>query len=117
MAWPFCPSCHATLLVNSKGDITCVVCRYTSNLINMPNLPSSTTYSADRPVPLWAKSELEQTAMSRSLEPSRATVQEPCIRCGASEVGFYTLQLRSVDEGQTCFYECPDCKHTWSVNN
>lgn len=48
---------------------------------------------------------------------SRATVEEPCVKCGAPEVKFYTMQLRSVDEGQTVFYECPQCKHTWSVNN
>lgn len=117
MPWPFCPPCRATLKVDSSGDIKCVVCNYSSNLANLSQLPSSTTHSADRPVPMWAKSDEEQRSLSRSQEPTRATVEEACIRCGAPEVGFYTLQLRSVDEGQTCFYECPDCKHTWSVNN
>ena len=55
--------------------------------------------------------------MKSAKEPTRATVEEPCVKCSAPEVGFYTVQMRSVDEGQTVFYECPECKHTWSVNN
>jgi DNA-directed RNA polymerase I subunit RPA12 len=117
MTWPFCPSCRATLKVDSTGAIKCVVCKQSSNLSNLSQLPFSTTHSADRPVPLWAKSDDEQEALRQSQQPTRATVEEVCIKCGASEVGYYTLQLRSVDEGQTCFYECPQCKHAWSVNN
>ena len=117
MPWPFCPSCRATLQVDANGSIECNVCPYRSNLSEMPSLPSSTTYSSDRAVPLWAKSDEEQAALKKSSEPVRATIEEPCIKCGHPEVGYYTVQLRSVDEGQTVFYECPQCKHTWSINN
>mmetsp|Transcript_3444 Transcript_3444/g.4581 ORF Transcript_3444/g.4581 Transcript_3444/m.4581 type:complete len:118 (+) Transcript_3444:153-506(+) len=117
MGWPFCPSCHSTLAVDASGAIRCSVCSYTSNLSSFESLPTSTTVSTDTPIPLWAKSDEEQQALRASKEPTRATVEEPCVRCGAPEVGFYTVQMRSVDEGQTVFYECPECKHTWSVNN
>ncbi|CAJ1950312.1 unnamed protein product [Cylindrotheca closterium] len=117
MVWPFCPSCHSTLIVDSTGAIMCNVCPYRSNLSEMTSIPSSTTYSADRPVPLWAKSDEEQAALKTSSEPVRATIEEPCPRCSCPEVGYYTVQLRSVDEGQTVFYECPTCKYTWSINN
>mmetsp|Transcript_7285 Transcript_7285/g.15247 ORF Transcript_7285/g.15247 Transcript_7285/m.15247 type:complete len:121 (+) Transcript_7285:165-527(+) len=116
-SWPFCPQCRSTLLVDTTGSIQCRVCPFESNLSSLPRIPTSTTTSADRPVPLWAKSDEEQAALRASKEPTRATVEEPCVKCGAPEVGFYTVQLRSVDEGQTVFYECPDCKHTWSINN
>jgi DNA-directed RNA polymerase I subunit RPA12 len=117
MGWPFCPCCHATLTVDASGTIQCGVCEYRSNLSSMAVLPTSVTYSTDKAVPMWAKSDEEQQALRSSKEPTRATVEEPCVRCGAPEVGFYTVQMRSVDEGQTVFYECPECKHTWSVNN
>jgi DNA-directed RNA polymerase I subunit RPA12 len=118
MGWPFCPSCRATLRVDAPGSIECSVCPYRSNLSEMSNsLPESTTYSADRAVPLWAKSDEEQAALKRTSAPVRATIEEPCIKCSHPEVGYYTVQLRSVDEGQTVFYECPNCKYTWSVNN
>lgn len=118
MPWPFCPLCHATLKVDSTGAIDCQVCSFESNLTNMiDQIPSITTYSSDRPTPLWAKSDIEQQALRKATDPVRATIEEPCPKCNTPEVGYYTVQLRSVDEGQTVFYECPKCKYTWSINN
>ncbi|KAL7477928.1 hypothetical protein ACHAW6_003718 [Cyclotella cf. meneghiniana] len=119
MAWPFCPHCHNTLTVNASGTVRCSVCKHATNLSEYPesDLPSRITTSADRPAPLWAKSDKEQVALRNLSEPKRMVVEEPCVKCGAPEVGFYTVQLRSVDEGQTVFYECPKCSCTWSVNN
>jgi DNA-directed RNA polymerase I subunit RPA12 len=106
--------------VDSSGSITCNICPYSSTLDVLSDagaLPTTVTYSAERPTPLWAKTDEEQEALRQSSEPTRATIEEPCIKCGHAEVGYYTVQLRSVDEGQTVFYECPSCKHTWSINN
>lgn len=36
-------------------------------------------------------------------------IKEDCPKCDNDELTFYTLQLRSVDEGQTVFYECEKC--------
>ena len=47
----------------------------------------------------------------------RAVVDEQCPKCDNKGLNFYTMQLRSVDEGQTVFYECPKCAHTFSQNN
>ena len=48
------------------------------------------------------------------VEKARATVDEPCPKCKHRVLRFYTMQLRSADEGQTVFYECEKCKHTFS---
>jgi DNA-directed RNA polymerase subunit M/transcription elongation factor TFIIS len=48
----------------------------------------------------------------------RATVKEECPKCKHPFMEFYTMQLRSADEGQTVFYECPaaTCGHKFSIN-
>jgi DNA-directed RNA polymerase I subunit RPA12 len=63
------------------------------------------------------KSEARRDEEGALASRSRATVDEPCPKCGHQGLEFYTLQLRSADEGQTVFYECPSCKAKWSQNN
>lgn len=47
---------------------------------------------------------------------TRAKVKERCPQCNHPEMSFYTMQMRSVDEGQTVFFECGKCGHTFSTN-
>ena len=51
------------------------------------------------------------------VQRERAVVDEKCPKCEHKGLNFYTMQLRSVDEGQTVFYECPQCGYTFSQNN
>eukprot|EP00828_Plagiopyla_frontata_P010640 TRINITY_DN15711_c0_g1_i2.p2 TRINITY_DN15711_c0_g1~~TRINITY_DN15711_c0_g1_i2.p2 ORF type:complete len:127 (-),score=18.97 TRINITY_DN15711_c0_g1_i2:90-470(-) len=45
-----------------------------------------------------------------------AKVKQECPNCQYGELYFYTMQLRSADEGQTIFYECPKCGHKYTQN-
>lgn len=47
----------------------------------------------------------------------RALVSEECQKCKNPKMFFWTQQLRSADEGQTVFYECPNCGHRLSINS
>lgn len=48
---------------------------------------------------------------------TQAVVEETCPKCGHNEASFYTMQMRSADEGQTVFYTCTKCEHKWKQNN
>jgi len=43
-------------------------------------------------------------------------VEEECPECKNPRMSFYTMQMRSVDEGQTVFYECLKCGYVFSTN-
>lgn len=45
---------------------------------------------------------------------NEAVIKEKCPDCGNDELRYYTVQLRSADEGSTVFYECSDCGHKYA---
>jgi DNA-directed RNA polymerase subunit M/transcription elongation factor TFIIS len=48
---------------------------------------------------------------SLPLALSCSQIDEKCPKCGHGKMYFYTMQLRSVDEGSTVFYECVKCAY------
>jgi len=46
-----------------------------------------------------------------------ATIDEACPKCQYPTMAYYTMQLRSVDEGQTIFYNCLNCGHAYAENS
>jgi DNA-directed RNA polymerase subunit M/transcription elongation factor TFIIS len=70
------------------------------------------TSSAPTARPAWIDADKEDELMEK-----HATIEEPCPKCAHPELYFYTMQIRSVDEGSTVFYECPKCAHKFSQNN
>ena len=114
MGWPFCPQCGTILDPPELTDkVKCSLCPFTCNYVDMRVKEVVTKSPPSGHPPSWAVDEEEGV---NDME-KHATIEEPCPKCGHPELFFYTMQLRSVDEGQTVFYECPECSYKYSVNN
>jgi DNA-directed RNA polymerase I subunit RPA12 len=82
---------------------------------------SVVTASHSKPLPEWYREYVASLEKDKKLEASgsktgRATVNEECPKCFNPTMEYYTMQLRSADEGQTVFYDCPKCGHKFTVN-
>jgi len=105
-------------LPEADGEIRCsnceAVCTFAESGLAGAVLETRT---AARKVPKWARDDDEVDADEVVRQSTRAVVEEECPACGHMQVEFYTMQMRSVDEGQTVFYECLNCRHKWKQNN
>ena len=114
---PFCPECGSLIALPDYNPIKCELCPFSTTYEEI-SLPTIVTRSVSRPTPSWAVDNLaEKDARELKDRPARMTTAETCPKCNHPELEYYTMQTRSADEGQTVFYECPKCKHTFSVNN
>lgn len=117
--WMFCPISGALLVVDPHtGIASCADSNYS---VDLTNLSSAKVVSSSDIEEYRRKYDLdtlvkEEEEDSTILATARATVDEKCPKCGHNGLEFYTMQLRSADEGQTVFYECPECRHKFSQN-
>jgi DNA-directed RNA polymerase I subunit RPA12 len=96
----------------TEVNVQCSNCSFACPFLEL-GVGEVTTKSAVTAVPKWVSiADEEGAALDK-----HAIIEEPCPKCDNPEMYFYTMQLRSVDEGQTVFYECPACNHKFSVNN
>lgn len=114
-SWPFCPQCGSILDHPVADHVTCDACRFSCRFVDL-QINEVITKSAPTPKPAWLVDDDEEK-QKESSGKKHAIIEEPCPKCGHPEMYFYTMQLRSVDEGSTVFYECLKCSHKFSVNN
>ncbi|TGZ84805.1 hypothetical protein EX30DRAFT_337273 [Ascodesmis nigricans] len=112
----FCADC-GNLLDRAPGSttLTCDLCRATT-----ADTSSRTTISRSNPKSLGdsslrLKRSAVQTLGADELN-TEAKISQECPKCGRGEMWFYTLQLRSADEGATVFYRC-ECGYRFNTNN
>lgn len=96
-----------------NDKVVCTACPFKCNFYDL-GVEETTTTAAATSRQDWIKGVEEEI---KNVRDKHAIIEEPCPKCENKEMYFYTMQLRSVDEGQTVFYECPKCEHKFSVNN
>ncbi|KAA0154936.1 hypothetical protein FNF27_02989 [Cafeteria roenbergensis] len=98
-----------------SDSATCSGCKFSCRYEDLSTaVLACETHSKQRELPLWQRSLLAPAGGDG--KAARALVDEPCPKCAHSQMFFYTMQMRSADEGQTVFFECPKCGHNYSVN-
>mmetsp|Transcript_1351 Transcript_1351/g.1422 ORF Transcript_1351/g.1422 Transcript_1351/m.1422 type:complete len:143 (+) Transcript_1351:49-477(+) len=113
----FCEECGTLLSLSSRNDnITCDACGYEANFSKLNKRKKTISKVFDRKT--WTTT-YKQEKQKRMGETKRAIISEKCPnpKCKSKKMYFYTMQLRSADEGATVFYECVKCGHKHSVNN
>ena len=62
---------------------------------------------------IWLEQYIKKSERSNKEErrkQAKVTITQECPDCRHPEMYFYTMQLRSADEGTTVFYECVKCQ-------
>ena len=107
----FCESCGSLLdePTHTNTTVSCGLCGLEVHARQFQSLVVSTEGKEH----MLGVSEHAQKVQSKR---ARAVTKEACPACAHPELQYWTMQLRSADEGQTVFYECEKCGHTYSTN-
>lgn len=90
----FCDTCNSILNESDTPDsLKCLHCGSTG----LHSIVSQSVVLPEHEV----TNERRRQRIDHVEEQKRATVDEACLECGNTVMYFYTLQLRSVDEGST----------------
>ncbi|KAF7683218.1 DNA-directed RNA polymerase I subunit RPA12 [Astathelohania contejeani] len=98
----FC-ACGTILMVPEYGSvIICPRCSAENEIDEIKPIIITKNY----------KIEIEKEAV----KTKGAKIKHQCPECGSEEMTYNAIQLRSVDEGQTIFYEC-DCGYKMKMDS
>ncbi|KAL6909443.1 hypothetical protein ACP4OV_001724 [Aristida adscensionis] len=117
----FCGVCGTLLTFDSIQSASCPLCGFKRKAQEIEGKETRYTVTDEECQDIRRELKLEpfviiESAPKEDGAVQRAVVNESCPKCRNPQLEYYTKQLRSADEGQTVFYECPECRHKFSVN-
>ena len=99
-SWPFCPWCGTIMDPPTDQDtVSCSDCPFKGQFARMIGESETITRSSKKQKATW----VDEVLGDDEEKQKHATIDEPCPKCAHPELYFYTMQLRSVDEGSTVF--------------
>lgn len=100
----FCPNCGTVLPLPGVGfEVVCKRCQFTINALEFDGIESYSYHVFNEAETVAHEENGKRKGISGPM------VDRKCSNCGHEEMIFATQQTRSVDEGQTVFYTCPEC--------
>lgn len=105
----FCPECKSKLKYEQREEtkqlfLVCPRCGYEEE-------SSETSLREEH----RAKEKVTVVDPSEKKIRRMPTTETECPKCGNTTAYTWTVQTRSADEGETQFFRCTECKHTWRL--
>jgi DNA-directed RNA polymerase subunit M len=94
----FCPKC-GVMLVRKDGKFVCSKCGHSKSNVQLHHTENT-------------KAKIG-TAIVNDGEEHLPVAKVICPKCKNDTAYTWALQTRAADEGETSFFKCCKCKHTW----
>ncbi|WCJ33269.1 DNA-directed RNA polymerase I subunit RPA12 [Euphorbia peplus] len=107
----FCEFCGTMLNLISKKHAQCPLCKFKKSAAEVSSREISYRVTAED-----IKKDLGISNFEGKTEVKDMEISKKCEKCSNTKLKFSTRQMRSADEGQTTFYHCTKCLHTFSEN-
>ncbi|KAB1204042.1 DNA-directed RNA polymerase I subunit RPA12 [Morella rubra] len=115
----FCEFCGTMLSLKSTKYAECPLCKFKRSAKVANLLPWSSEIS-EREISYVVTAEDIRRELGIShihdQEVQLSKVKKKCEKCDNDEAEYWTMQMRSADEGQTTFYRCTKCGFKFSEN-
>ena len=115
----FCVDCGELLhfeIINNN-NVLCQKCGGETSLENIKNhvIETEDKYEFSK---IWVnKLKNREDKLREERKTERTIINEKCPKCNYNQMYYYTMQIRSADEGSTVFYECVKCHYKFNQNN
>ncbi|XP_050221045.1 DNA-directed RNA polymerase I subunit RPA12-like [Mercurialis annua] len=107
----FCQLCGTTLSFTLTDYAQCPRCKFKKNAAELSGREICYKVTAED-----MRRDLGISSFEGKIEVKDMEINKKCEKCSNTNLKFSTRQMRSADEGQTTFYHCPKCLHTFSEN-
>ncbi|RCV41233.1 hypothetical protein SETIT_9G119200v2 [Setaria italica] len=112
----FCGVCGTLLTFDSIRSASCPLCGFKRKAKEIEGKETRYTVTAEdirRELKIEPFVTLESAPM-QEVVVRRPKTRRPCPECNHPIAEYYSRQMRSADEGETTFYECMKCHHTFN---
>ncbi|KAJ9140295.1 hypothetical protein P3X46_030959 [Hevea brasiliensis] len=107
----FCDLCGTMLSLKTLQYAECPLCKFKKSAKEVIGKEIHYKVTAED-----MRRDLGISHFEGKMEVKDMEINKKCEKCSNTKLKFSTRQMRSADEGQTTFYHCPSCLHTFSEN-